>query len=897
MLDLAPIRRRSRRAAAALAALGVVAGTLLTAEPAAAAVTGSLTVDHDGRPDIGDMVTISVADADLNTNPAVAETTNEIAANSPLGPLSSIGNLVLTETGVNTGVFEATLKLAEATDAGADPPELGVLVGTPAQVVYTDAATDGGDPALDVEVLQVGVWVDCGGPVTSECIDTFQVDPDGLGGGAGFGDPAAAVSLVVWLDDGTLQIQVTCTSVETNADAYDLTEAGCGMTTASVVQVVVDVGTLDAVAFVSTGDISSYSFDESTDLLTFEASPTPSSWLFAGCSLAGCGDDTTEADVDYGGMLIGAASNLDVPELADDVEFQAFRAAARGSWIATNAQSFSPPTFDAATSSFQFDLAAPHLRFGGGVNTGFFKAFLPDALLTDVFGISDLSTVAAEIEVQRTDGAVTTAVAPTISAATGGVRVDLASFDFSTPKFAIRPAASDHTPDPGGGGGSSPPVGPAPVVTIPVPPATEEGRSLVTVATSAGAVELTLLGGDGDGTVTVAVTSSASLADTDAAGLTLLSTAFEVESEGVSFTRAEVCFPYHANEVAAAGVAEPNLALFHFPDNGGREVITTTVDTTDDVICGMTDGFSPFAIGVLDTERVAGDNRAATAAALSASRFEPGVDVAYVVRQDGFADALSAGPAAAAERAPLLLVGDDISPETAAELERLRPDRIVVVGGTEAVSATMIAELGGLTAGAVERIAGVDRYDTAARVAMETFAPAGTVYIAAGTDFPDGLAAGAAAARAGGALLLTERDALPGATAAALAALRPGQIVVVGGTAAVGASVEAALHGFAEDVDRVAGADRYGTAAAVARAVLEVGGVVAVATGKNFPDALAVVPVAAIDGAALLLVGDDISVNTDSALRALQPAAITVVGGRRAVSNAVELELAAFLPD
>lgn len=91
-------------------------------------------------------------------------------------------------------------------------------------------------------------------------------------------------------------------------------------------------------------------------------------------------------------------------------------------------------------------------------------------------------------------------------------------------------------------------------------------------------------------------------------------------------------------------------------------------------------------VGAAATERLEGADRYATAAAIAA-RFPSGVPVAYVATGRAFPDALSAASAAARHGGPLLLVEPDAIPAPIArELRRLAPERIVVVGGTSAVS-------------------------------------------------------------------------------------------------------------------------------------------------------------------------------------------------------------------
>ncbi len=300
----------------------------------------------------------------------------------------------------------------------------------------------------------------------------------------------------------------------------------------------------------------------------------------------------------------------------------------------------------------------------------------------------------------------------------------------------------------------------------------------------------------------------------------------------------------------------------------------------------LTGGCSPDAPTVV---RVAGAGRAATAAAASARTFERGVPLAHVASGEAFADALAGGPAAALVGGPLLLVERDAVPEaTATELRRLAPGGIVVLGGESAVSVEVEAALADLSEGTVERRAGADRFATAAAISAATVEPGvAHVVVAPGADFPDALAGGAAVARDGGPVLLTRRDDLPEATRAELERLAPTAITVLGGPSVVADDVVDALQGIAPTA-RVAGGDRYATAALAAADVTATGGTVLVATGEDFPDALAATPVAAHADAPVLLVRPDgLPAATRDALVRLAPSQVVVLGGPEAVGDAV----------
>jgi spore germination protein YaaH/putative cell wall-binding protein len=300
--------------------------------------------------------------------------------------------------------------------------------------------------------------------------------------------------------------------------------------------------------------------------------------------------------------------------------------------------------------------------------------------------------------------------------------------------------------------------------------------------------------------------------------------------------------------------------------------------------------------------RLAGADRYATAAAVSAASFRSGVAVAYVATGATFPDALAGGPAAAKAGGPVLLASRaSIPAATVTELKRLHPARIVVLGGTGAISDSVRSQLRAYaTSGTVTRLAGADRYATAAAVSAASFGTGvGVAYVATGANFPDALAGGVAAGRQGGPVLLTSATQLPAATARELSRLKPGRIVVLGGTGAVGDAVLRLLRAYATSgsVTRLSGADRYATAIAVSKATTGANTprTVYVATGVSFPDGLAGTPAAARSPGPLLIVpGDRLPSSVAAELLRLNPPRIVILGGNGAVSSTVAAQIAAL---
>jgi putative cell wall-binding protein len=214
------------------------------------------------------------------------------------------------------------------------------------------------------------------------------------------------------------------------------------------------------------------------------------------------------------------------------------------------------------------------------------------------------------------------------------------------------------------------------------------------------------------------------------------------------------------------------------------------------------------------------------------------------------------------------------------------------------VATTLVA--GSAGAATTSRLAGADRYATAAAVSRSTFA-AGVpvVYVVTGRNFPDALAAGAAAAAAKGPVLLVDAGRIPQPVADELTRLKPGAITVVGGAGAVPDSVLAQLRSYTSGaVTRVSGGERYSTAAAVSQGAFPSAATVYVANGDSYPDALAGVPAAAHDGAPLLLVtAHGLPAATAGELRRLGARRAIVLGGTGSVDAAVEGQVRAIVAD
>jgi len=275
-------------------------------------------------------------------------------------------------------------------------------------------------------------------------------------------------------------------------------------------------------------------------------------------------------------------------------------------------------------------------------------------------------------------------------------------------------------------------------------------------------------------------------------------------------------------------------------------------------------------ITVLDTTAtsITGLDRVQTAVQASRLAFPGGSRSVVIATARSFPDALGGSSLAGALGAPILLTEPtSLSEVVRDEIDRLGASHVVVLGGTGVVCPAIYGELAALDGvDVVERVCGSTRYETALEIAERTIAEIGaawdgTAFVATGESFPDALGASPIAAAKGWPIYLVHPDA---ATHPALVARMRAdgvtRVRILGGTGPVPAQFEGALTTAfgSQNVRRLAGASRYATAIEVARFGVSEAGLswdgVALATGEDFPDALAGGTLQGASGSVMLLV-------------------------------------------
>ncbi|WP_148265213.1 cell wall-binding repeat-containing protein [Desulfosporosinus orientis] len=254
------------------------------------------------------------------------------------------------------------------------------------------------------------------------------------------------------------------------------------------------------------------------------------------------------------------------------------------------------------------------------------------------------------------------------------------------------------------------------------------------------------------------------------------------------------------------------------------------------VYAGDIELYSPYSnvvtIGTSAYTRLSGQTRIDTAIAVSQEGWPNSAETVILTRDDLYPDALAGTPLSKKLDAPILFTNRlTLTPATGVEIARLNPKKVVILGGTVAVSQEI--ENGLKEKYFTQRIGGYDMYETAEKIALE-LGYKGKAVIATGEDFHDALIAAPLAAYQGIPMLLTARNALPSYTKDALDFIAPTETIIVGTRDMVSDEVMSKLT----NAKRYSGSDYYQTAVIAAENFGADVSKIFFATGRDFPDAL-----------------------------------------------------------
>ncbi|MCS5713867.1 cell wall-binding repeat-containing protein [Herbiconiux sp. CPCC 205716] len=285
--------------------------------------------------------------------------------------------------------------------------------------------------------------------------------------------------------------------------------------------------------------------------------------------------------------------------------------------------------------------------------------------------------------------------------------------------------------------------------------------------------------------------------------------------------------------------------------------------------------------------RIAGADRFAQTVAVAEAFFES-ADTVFVASGEKFPDALSATAVAAADKAPLLLTTASSMPaEVLAEIVKVAPKNVVVVGGPLAISDAVVAQIDAASTATITRVGGADRFEVSRNLITHPvfgIKSSDRVHIATGTNFPDALTASPPAAVAGAPVLLVNgaSTSLSAAETAVVTGLGAKEAVISGGPLSVSAALETSLAKTLA-VTRFAGGDRYDTGIRTNSLSFPTARAMFLASGSAFPDALSGGVVAGLTHNPLYVTQSCVSSQLYREIGRLAPEKVFILGGLNAL--------------
>ncbi len=283
-------------------------------------------------------------------------------------------------------------------------------------------------------------------------------------------------------------------------------------------------------------------------------------------------------------------------------------------------------------------------------------------------------------------------------------------------------------------------------------------------------------------------------------------------------------------------------------------------------------------------ERLSGSSAIDTSVAVSKKYYTSNIPVAYVVNQYAHPDGIVAGAMKAS--GPILYTDSSSLPgSVAAELKRLLPQKVVIVGGDTVVNSNVFNQIKtSVPSSTVTRLAGATRFDTAISVSKADYPQtSATVYVANTASYPDAIAGAQQATN--GPFLYVNKDNVPSAVMTELKRLRPQQVIVIGGTSIISdATAQSITQATGATIKRMGGVDRYATSVLLSRQVFPNGtNQVFLANGTAYADGVLIgsIPVPG----ALLYVSSTIPDSVMTEIQRLGASKAALIGGTNRVSS------------
>ncbi|MBV7274500.1 cell wall-binding repeat-containing protein [Clostridium sp. PL3] len=338
---------------------------------------------------------------------------------------------------------------------------------------------------------------------------------------------------------------------------------------------------------------------------------------------------------------------------------------------------------------------------------------------------------------------------------------------------------------------------------------------------------------------------------------------------------------------------------------GSVQVLVITIKDTTPVYTGGSGGggggsaapVTPVAAAI---QRLSGEDRVDTALAIAKATYAGKVSKVILASSENYPDALTGSVLAYKLNAPILLGGSDEADQDKI-LAYLKDNMdstgtVYVLGGTGVVSKDMEVKINGIGFQNITRLGGADRFETTAKIADTLGAAEGTpIVIVSGENYPDALSISSIAAMKQYPIFMVNKNEIPEIEKKAISLIKPSKVYIIGAEGVVSREVEDQVAKIAAidktNIVRIGGSDRFETSLNIIQNFDLSGNTVCIASGNNFPDAVAGSVYAANNGAPMMLVDSSLTEAQKTYLKNAKLKTVTIFGGTGVVSAEVQNEI------
>lgn len=322
-------------------------------------------------------------------------------------------------------------------------------------------------------------------------------------------------------------------------------------------------------------------------------------------------------------------------------------------------------------------------------------------------------------------------------------------------------------------------------------------------------------------------------------------------------------------------------------NRNNSEVKGSMYYTTDNLMNNSALQASLKRLNALEHTKLMGLTRYETSVEVSKKGWSK-ADTVILVNGYANADGLTASPLASAYNAPILLTEQGkLSEGAKAEIKRLNPSKVILIGGTTVLSDNLIPQVKGINSNiSVERLGGLTRYETSLYIAkrLDTIVDVSKAYVCYGYGEADALSIAAKAGTEKTPIILAERNRVPAATLSWLRGEALQTAYFIGGDTVLYNNVISEINGITSQnvsSNRVAGANRFDTNAAVINKFYpETVQPAFIATkGLVLADALTAGPFGAKLNSPIVLISSELTENQRKVLNAKNSSYLYEIGG------------------